>query len=150
MNPYMLLCVLYKSSIDIEPLHGVTLYPSNVENYSMGQKLETGQPNWKKWCSKLHIFTHLYKFLAQNSKFPLLQKEANFLTSRKLALYSPPNGPVVIFSKIQNRLGRALSAPPMDRFVMDNLNNTCTIIPYECVKNSPVKGWGGLSKCQKC
>ena len=52
----MLWYVLYKSSIDIEPLsltlHGVNAcfihYPSNVENYSIGHKSETTQQKKKK------------------------------------------------------------------------------------------------------
>ena len=64
-------------------LHGVNgtfiRHPSNVENYSNDYKLEMGQPNQKK---KKHIpsyiFLHLCKFLAQNSKYPSLQKFANF------------------------------------------------------------------------
>ena len=36
--------------------------------------------------------------------------------------------------KIQNRLSRALQAPPMDRFLMDNLNDKCPLTPHECVK----------------
>ena len=65
----MLLYVLYKSSIDIEPLsstlHGVNAcfihHPSNVENYSIGHKSKTGQPKKKKKrCVK---FTYLYTFL---------------------------------------------------------------------------------------
>ena len=51
----MLWYVLYKSSIDIEPLsltlHGVNAYfihhPYNVENYSIGHKSETAQPKKK-------------------------------------------------------------------------------------------------------
>ena len=52
----MLLYVLYKSSIDIEPLsltlHGVNTcfihHPSNVKNYSICHKLETNQPKQKQ------------------------------------------------------------------------------------------------------
>ena len=82
----MLLCVLYKSSIDIEALsltlHGVNArfirYPSNIENYSIGHKSETAQPKKKKSASELHIFTPFCKFLGQNSKYPSLQKWGNF------------------------------------------------------------------------
>ena len=71
---------------DIEPLsltlHGVNAcfihHPSNVENYSIGHKLETSQPKKKKSASELHIFTPFCKFLGQNSKYPLLQKRGNF------------------------------------------------------------------------
>ena len=49
MHSWMLQCVLYKSSFDIEPLsstlHGVNArfihHLSNVENYSIGHKSET-------------------------------------------------------------------------------------------------------------
>ena len=52
--------------IDIEPLsltlHGVNAcfihYPSNVENYSISHKSETGQPKKKK-VHQIHIFIHL-------------------------------------------------------------------------------------------
>ena len=66
----MLWYVLYKSSIDIEPLsltlHGVNAcfiqHPSNVKNYSIGHKLETNQQKQKKkkWCPGEYIFTPLY------------------------------------------------------------------------------------------
>ena len=56
-------------------LHGVNgtfiHHPSNVENYLYGHKSEMGQLNQKKYIytSKLHIFTPVCKFLAQNSKY---------------------------------------------------------------------------------
>ena len=65
----MLQYVLYKSSIDIEPLsstlHGVNTHfihhPSNVENYPIGHKLETSQPIFfKKNGVVENIFLHLY------------------------------------------------------------------------------------------
>ena len=65
-------------------LHGVNAmfihHPSNVENYSNGHKSETGQPKKKKkkTYSELYSFTPLCKFLTENSKYPLLQKFANF------------------------------------------------------------------------
>ena len=63
-------------------LHGVNTcfihHPSNVENYSISHKSETGQPK-EKVCSGEHIFTPFCKFLTQNSKYPLLQKFGNFL-----------------------------------------------------------------------
>ena len=60
---------------DIEPLsltlHGLNAcfihHPSNLENYSIGHKSETGQPKKKKKCIK---FTYLYTFLQiLSSKF---------------------------------------------------------------------------------
>ena len=65
----MLWYVLYKSTIDIEPLsltlHGVNAcfihHPSNVKNYSIGHKLETDQPKQKQQNGVLqNIFLHLY------------------------------------------------------------------------------------------
>ena len=65
----MLLYVLYKSSMDIEPLsstlHGLNAHfihhPSNVENYSICHKLETDQSKQKKKNRVLeNIFLHLY------------------------------------------------------------------------------------------
>ena len=69
---------------DIEPLslklHGVNTRfihrPSNLENYLIGHKLETGQP--KKKVHQLHIFKPFCQFWSQNSKYPLLQKLGNF------------------------------------------------------------------------
>ena len=67
----MLLYVLYKSSMDIEPLsstlHGLNArfihHPSNVENYSISHKSETDQSKQKKKsCSGEYIFTPLYWF----------------------------------------------------------------------------------------
>ena len=85
----MLSYVLYKSSIDIEPLsltlHGLNAHfihhPSNVKNYSIGHKSETAQPKKKKkkkGSSELHIFTPFCQFWSQNSEYPLLQKFGNF------------------------------------------------------------------------
>ena len=63
---------------DIEPLSS-TLYganahfihhPSNLENYSIGHKEKP--VNQKK--TQENIFTPFLKFLAPNSKYPLLQK----------------------------------------------------------------------------
>ena len=72
---------------DIEPLsltlHAVNAcfihHPSNVENYSIGHKLETlDQKKKKKVASELHIFTRFCQFWAQNLKYPPLQKLGNF------------------------------------------------------------------------
>ena len=60
---------------DIEPLsstlHSVNAcfihHPSNVENYSISHKSETGLP--KKRTSGEYIFTPLYWFWAHNSKY---------------------------------------------------------------------------------
>ena len=68
---------------DIKPLsltiHGVNTHfihhPSNVENYSIGHKSETDQPKQKKknFCSGEYIFTPLYWFWGQNSKYKWLK-----------------------------------------------------------------------------
>ena len=66
----MLWYVLYKSSIDIEPLsstlHGVNAHfihhPSNVKNYSIGDKSETAQPKKKKKKRFIRV-TYFYTFL---------------------------------------------------------------------------------------
>ena len=83
-------------------------HPSNVKNYSIGHKSETDEPKPKKKSySGQYIFTPFCQFWGQNSKYPMLQKPANFLTSGKSALNSPANGHQVRYSKIQNRLSRA-------------------------------------------
>ena len=68
-------------------LHGVNACfihcPSNVENYSIGHKLKTGQP--KKGVFEF-IFFYTSKFLAQNLKYPSLQKFRNFSTFAQSAL----------------------------------------------------------------
>ena len=64
----MLLYVLYKSSIDIEPLsltiHSVNArfihHPSYVKNYSIGHKSETNWLKKKNFTSREYIFTPLY------------------------------------------------------------------------------------------
>ena len=103
---------------DIEPLsstlHGVNAcfihHPSNVENYSIGHKLETGQPKQKKivfW--RIYFYTSI---LVLGLKFKIQMAEnlcATFWTSVKSTLNGPANGPEVevTYSKIQNRLWRA-------------------------------------------
>ena len=65
-------------------------------------------PKWLTFrYSGEHIFTPFCQFSGQNSKYPMLQMLANFLTSRKSVLNGPANGPQVRYSKIQNRLSRA-------------------------------------------
>ena len=99
---------------DIEPLsltlHGRNAcfihHPSNVENYSICLKLETGWPKKKETC-QIHIFIHLsadFGLTIQNTQ--RYRSCLNFLTSKKLALNGPANGPEVTYSKIQNRLSR--------------------------------------------
>ena len=84
-------------------LHGVNgtfiHHPSNVENYSDGHKLKMASPKKKKkGVSELHIFTPLCKFLTQNSKYPSLQKFANFFDIWAIGTWRPtkrPNGDMV-------------------------------------------------------
>ena len=75
----MLWYVLYKSSIDIEPLsltlHGVNAcfihHPSNVENYSISQKSETAQPKKKKRCVQVIYFYTFLPILGSKFKIPI-------------------------------------------------------------------------------
>ena len=112
----MLQCVLYKSSVDSEPLsltlHGVNprfiQHPSNVENYLIGHKSETDRPKQKKkimfW--RIYFYTSILvlglKFKIQMAKNVCI----NFWTSVKSTLNGPANSPEVTYSKIQNRLRR--------------------------------------------
>ena len=101
---------------DIEPLsstlHGVNArfihHPSNLENYSIGHKSETGQQKKKKKkVHQIHIFIHLsahFGLTIQN--IHRYRNCLNFSTSRKSALNGPANGSEVTYSKIQNRLSR--------------------------------------------
>ena len=65
---------------DIEPLsltlHGVNAcfiyHTSNVKNYSIGHKSETGQPKQKRTSGE-YIFTLLYWFWGQKSKYKWLK-----------------------------------------------------------------------------
>ena len=133
--------VLYKLSIDIEPLsatlHGVNTcfihHPSNVENHLIGHKLETGQPK-KKVC-QIHIFIHLsadFGLKIQNTH--CYRNCLNLLTSGQSALNGTANGSEVTYSKIQNRLSRTPQDTPMDRFLMQYISNKCTLILHESVK----------------
>ena len=128
---------------DIEPLsltlHGVNAcfihHPSNVENYSISHKSETDRPKPKKKSySGQPILTPFCQFFGQNSKYPILQKPANFSTCRKLALKGPANGPQVRYSKIQNRLSRVPLDTPMDWFLIQYISNKCALILRESVK----------------
>ena len=102
--------------MDIEPLsstlHGLNAHfihhPSNVENYSIGHKSETDQSKQKKkivfW--RIYFYTSI---LVLDLKIKIQMAEnccLTFWTSVKSTLNGPPNGPVVTYSKIQNRLSR--------------------------------------------
>ena len=101
---------------DIEPLsstlHSVNAcfihHPSNVENYSISHKSETGQPKNKKKVGRENIFLHLYTgFGVKIQNTHRYRNSATFLTSWQSALNGPANDPMVRHSKIQNRLSRA-------------------------------------------
>ena len=72
-------------------------HPSNVENYLISHKSETGQPKktpknkvfWRTY------FTPLCQFMAQNSKYPLLQIFGN-----KLDIWKISTCQAVTYSKI--------------------------------------------------
>ena len=84
---------------------------------------------------RIYFYTSM---LVVGLKFKIQMAEnlhVTFWTSVKLTLNSPANGPEVTYSKIQNRLRRALWDTPMDRFLMQYLNNKCTLILHESVKN---------------
>ena len=64
--------------------------------------------NQKKKVGQENIFLHLYTgfgVIIQNTH--RYRNSATFLTSWQLAPNSPANGPMVTYSKIQNRLSRA-------------------------------------------
>ena len=120
---------------EIEPLsltlHGVNAciihHPSNVENYSIGHKLETVQP--KKKVHPSYIFLHLSaNFWVKIQNTHRYRNGGTFSTSEQSALNGPANYWEVTYSKIQNRLSRAQKDTPMDRFLMQYLNNKCTLI----------------------
>ena len=101
---------------DIEPLsltlHGLNAcfihHPSNVKNYSIGHKSETGQPKKKKKVHPSYIFLHLSaNFGVKIQNTHRYRNSGTFLTSHQSALNGPPNNPEVTYSKIQNRLSRA-------------------------------------------
>ena len=87
------------------------IYPPPVQcqNYSNGHKSETGQPNQKKKIiHPSYIFLHLSaKNFLKIQNTHRYSCQLTFLTSGQSALNGPPNGPTVIWSKIQNRLSRA-------------------------------------------
>ena len=129
---------------DIEPLsltiHGVNAsfihHPSNVENYLIGHKLETVWPKnkTKKVVLKKYFYTFLL-VLESNFKIQVAKNcHWTFLTCRKSAPNGPANGPAVTYSKIQNRLSRAPYATPMDRFLMQYLNNKCTLTLHKSLQ----------------
>ena len=86
----------------------------------------------KKKVHLSYIFLHLsanFWLKIQNSHRH--RNWGTFLTSGQSALNGPPSSPMVIWSKIQNRLS---TYGPMDRFLMHNLNNKCPLTPHEWAK----------------
>ena len=62
----------------------------------------------KKEVGQENIFLHLYTgFGVKIQNTHCYRNSATFLTSWQSALSGPANGPVVTYSKIQNRLSRA-------------------------------------------
>ena len=51
MYPQVLLCVLYKSPVDIEPL--------NIDNYLINHNLNSGQNFQKKYLERIYFYTFL-------------------------------------------------------------------------------------------
>ena len=95
---------------DIEPLsltlHGLNAcfiyHPSNVENYSISHRSETNEPKQKKFLE--NIFSHLYTGFGVKIQNTNGQKSClTFLTSVKLALYSPANDSEVTYSKMNHK-----------------------------------------------
>ena len=86
---------------DIEPLsstlHGANTHfihhPSNVENYSIGHKSETGEPKKKK-VHPSYIFIHLSaNFGVKIQNTHCYRNWATFSTSHQSALNGPGNNP---------------------------------------------------------
>ena len=96
----------------IMTLHGVNAHfihpPSNVQNYLIGHKSETDQPQKrkKKVCLS-YIFLHLSaNFWVKIQNTHCYRNGGTFFTSGQLALNRPTNSSDVTYSKIQNRLSR--------------------------------------------
>ena len=101
MCPLQIINDIKHISLTLYGLNGTFIHhPSNVENYSNGHKLETGQP-------QIFFYTSLQIF---GSKFEIpiaTEIVLTFWTPAQSALNGPPNSPMSIWSKIQNRLSRA-------------------------------------------
>ena len=90
--------VLYKSSIDIEPL-SLTVdsvnarfihHPSNVENYPIGHKSETGQPKKKKRFIRVTYFYTFLPILGSKFRIPIateVRESFRHLTNRHLTAH---------------------------------------------------------------
>ena len=94
--------------------------------------------NQKKRKKKVHlsyIFLHLsVNFWVKIQNTHRYRTGGTFSTSGQSAINGPANDPEVTYSKIQNRLSRAPWATPMDRFLIQYLNNKCTLTLCQCVK----------------
>ena len=76
------------------------------------------KPVNQKKVGQENMFLHLYTgFGVKIQNTHRYRNSATFLTSWQSALNSPANGPMVTYSKIQNRLSRATWDTPMDRFL---------------------------------
>ena len=117
-------------------------HPSNVKNYSIGYKSETAQPKKKKKVHPSYIFLHLSaNFGVKIQNTHRYRNWATFSTSHQSALNGPANGLAVRYSKIWNRLSRAPSDTPMDRFLIQYISNKCTLILRESVKKVVLDFW---------
>ena len=114
MCPYVLQCILYKSPIDTECLsltiHGVNVcfihHPSMSKITQLAKSLKL--VNQKKKLTASYIFLHLsVNFWLKIQNMHCYRNLLTFSIFGQWALNGPANGPTVIYSKIQNRLGRA-------------------------------------------
>ena len=74
----------------------------------------------------LHRVTYFYTFVQIfGSKFKIMSATEihHVFKYAKLTLNGPANGPMVTYSKIQNRFSREPYATPMNWFLMKYLNN---------------------------
>ena len=112
-----------------------TTHPmSKITRLAISRK-PVNQKKKKKKGGRDNIFLHLYTgFGVKIENTHCYRNSATFLTSWQSALNSPPNSPTVIYSKFQNRLSKAPMDTPMDRFLMQYINNKCTLILRESVK----------------
>ena len=92
------------------------------------------QKKRKKKCIQVTYFYIFLQIFGSNLKIPIATEPRTFSTSGQSAIKGPANSSEVTYSKIQNRLSRAPYATPMDRFLMQYLNNKCALTLCQCVK----------------
>ena len=87
-------------------LHGVNAHFIHHPSKSRIIQSETIQPKKKMLCPVAHFYTFVQIF---GSKFKIMSTAEiqHFLKSGKLTLNTLANSPVVTYSKIQNKFGRA-------------------------------------------